>query len=41
VANGFNLGGMLLVQDAVVAMAYAIPFILLGYFFFQSREIAR
>ena len=41
VANGFDISGALLVQSLVTAFGYAVPFTVLGYLMFQSREIAR
>jgi hypothetical protein len=41
VAHGFDISGALLVQNTVTALAYAVPFTLMGYLLFQSREIAR
>ena len=41
VANGFDISGALLVQNFVTAFAYAVPFTILGYLVFQSREIAQ
>jgi ABC-type transport system involved in multi-copper enzyme maturation permease subunit len=41
VANGFNIGMRVLLVNIVMALGYVVPFILVGYFLFISREIAR
>lgn len=41
VANGFDVPILLIVQNLVVALSYAVPFALAGYVALQAREIAR
>jgi hypothetical protein len=41
VANGFDIGGTVLLANIVVAFGYAIPLMILAYFLLHSREIAR
>ncbi len=41
VANGFDIGIGVLLVNLVTALGYVIPFTIAGYFFLQSREIAR
>jgi len=41
VAHGFDIGAGVLLTNMVMALGYVVPFILVGYFLFISREIAR
>jgi hypothetical protein len=41
VAHGFDIGAGVLLTNVVMALGYVVPFILVGYFLFISREIAR
>jgi ABC-type transport system involved in multi-copper enzyme maturation permease subunit len=41
VAHGFDIGAGVLLTNIVMALGYVVPFILVGYFLFISREIAR
>jgi hypothetical protein len=40
VADGFAVGGGLMASNALLAMAYTVPFSIAGYFILKNREVA-
>ncbi len=40
VADGFAVGWGLLVANLLLALAYALPFSIVGYFILKNREVA-
>ena len=40
VAEGFAVGGPLMLNNSLIALAYALPFSIAGYFILKNREVA-
>ncbi|WZO97573.1 hypothetical protein EP7_004614 [Isosphaeraceae bacterium EP7] len=40
VAEGYAVGGRLLLENTLMALAYALPFTIAGYFILKNREVA-